>query len=66
MSNWNALAEFDPLWTILSAREKKFGKSDPRGIFQNRGTGSRWGAGNMQGQTYQTFLTQNFLTLVAV
>jgi len=26
MSNWNAMAELDPLWAILSDPEKKFGK----------------------------------------
>jgi hypothetical protein len=29
MSNWNALAELDPLWTVLSDPAKKFGKWDP-------------------------------------
>jgi ubiquinone/menaquinone biosynthesis C-methylase UbiE len=38
MSNWNALAEFDPLWTVLSDPEKKFGKWDPAEFF---GTGKR-------------------------
>jgi ubiquinone/menaquinone biosynthesis C-methylase UbiE len=38
MSNWNALAELDPLWTILSAPEKKFGKWDPDEFFK---TGER-------------------------
>jgi SAM-dependent methyltransferase len=32
-SNWNALAELDPLWTILSEPEKKFGKWDPVEFF---------------------------------
>jgi SAM-dependent methyltransferase len=33
MSNWNALAELDPLWTILSDPEKKFGKWDSGEFF---------------------------------
>ncbi len=33
MSNWNALAELDPLWTVLSDPEKKFGKWDPEEFF---------------------------------
>jgi ubiquinone/menaquinone biosynthesis C-methylase UbiE len=33
MSNWNALAELDPLWTILSEPEKKFGKWDSTEFF---------------------------------
>jgi ubiquinone/menaquinone biosynthesis C-methylase UbiE len=33
MSNWNALAELDPLWTILSEPEKKFGKWDAAEFF---------------------------------
>ena len=33
MSNWNALAELDPLWTILSDPAKKFGKWDPEEFF---------------------------------
>lgn len=36
MANWNALAELDPLWTILSDPAKKFGKWDPHEFF---GTG---------------------------
>jgi SAM-dependent methyltransferase len=36
MSNWDTLAELDPLWTILSDPEKKFGKWDPAEFF---GTG---------------------------
>jgi SAM-dependent methyltransferase len=32
-SNWNTLAELDPLWTILSDPEKKFGKWDPQDFF---------------------------------
>src|SRR5216684_4860957 len=38
MSNWNALAELDPLWTILSDPEKKFGKWDSGEFFS---TGER-------------------------
>lgn len=38
MSNWNALAELDPLWTILSEPEKKFGRWDPVEFFS---TGER-------------------------
>src|SRR5271167_1153918 len=38
MSNWNTLAELDPLWTVLSDPEKKFGKWDPAEFF---GTGAR-------------------------
>ena len=38
MSNWNVLAELDPLWTILSDPEKKFGKWDAKEFF---GTGTR-------------------------
>src|ERR1700730_4271716 len=38
MSNWNVLAELDPLWTILSDPEKKFGKWDAKAFF---GTGTR-------------------------
>ena len=37
-ANWNALAELDPLWTILSDPEKKFGKWDRAEFF---GTGVR-------------------------
>ena len=33
MSNWDALAELDPLWTILSDPEKKFGKWDSGEFF---------------------------------
>jgi ubiquinone/menaquinone biosynthesis C-methylase UbiE len=33
MSNWNTLAELDPLWTILSDPEKKFGKWDSGEFF---------------------------------
>jgi SAM-dependent methyltransferase len=33
MSNWNALAELDPLWTILSDPKKKFGRWDPEEFF---------------------------------
>jgi SAM-dependent methyltransferase len=32
-SNWNTLAELDPLWTILSDPAKKFGKWDPAEFF---------------------------------
>lgn len=38
MSNWNVLAELDPLWTILSDPKKKFGKWDPSDFFS---TGAR-------------------------
>jgi SAM-dependent methyltransferase len=38
MSNWNALAQLDPLWTILSDPAKKFGKWDREEFF---GTGDR-------------------------
>ena len=38
MSNWNVLAELDPLWTVLSDPEKKFGKWDHAEFF---GTGAR-------------------------
>lgn len=38
MSNWNVLAELDPLWTVLSDPEKKFGKWDYAEFF---GTGAR-------------------------
>lgn len=37
-ANWNALAELDPLWTILSEPEKKFGKWNPAAFFS---TGER-------------------------
>jgi SAM-dependent methyltransferase len=33
LSNWNSLAEFDPLWTVLSEPDKKFGKWDPKEFF---------------------------------
>ncbi len=33
MSNWNVLAKLDPLWTILSDPQKKFGKWDPKEFF---------------------------------
>jgi ubiquinone/menaquinone biosynthesis C-methylase UbiE len=38
MANWNALAELDPLWTILSDPGKKFGKWDSSEFFS---TGER-------------------------
>ena len=38
MANWNVLAELDPLWTILSEPEKKFGKWNPAEFFS---TGER-------------------------
>ena len=38
MSNWNAMANLDPLWAILSHPEKKFGKWDPEEFFS---TGDR-------------------------
>ncbi len=38
MSNWNVLAELDPLWTILSEPGKKFGKWNPAEFFS---TGER-------------------------
>jgi SAM-dependent methyltransferase len=34
LSDWNALAELDPLWTILSEPDKKFGKWDPVEFFR--------------------------------
>jgi SAM-dependent methyltransferase len=34
LSEWNALAELDPLWTILSDPEKKFGKWDRADFFR--------------------------------
>ena len=34
-SNWNALAEFDPLWTILSEPDKKFGKWNREEFFSS-------------------------------
>lgn len=37
-SNWDALAELDPLWAILSDPQKKFGKWDPGEFFS---TGAR-------------------------
>jgi ubiquinone/menaquinone biosynthesis C-methylase UbiE len=33
-SDWNKLAELDPLWTILSDPQKKFGKWDPAEFFR--------------------------------
>jgi SAM-dependent methyltransferase len=33
VSNWNAMAELDPLWAILSDPDKKFGRWDPREFF---------------------------------
>ncbi len=33
MSNWNVLAKLDPLWTILSDPQKKFGKWEPEEFF---------------------------------
>jgi SAM-dependent methyltransferase len=33
MSNWNALAELDPLWAVLSNPQKRFGKWDPVEFF---------------------------------
>ncbi|HSZ20160.1 MAG TPA: class I SAM-dependent methyltransferase [Candidatus Acidoferrum sp.] len=38
MSSWNAMAKLDPLWTILSHPEKKFGKWDAGEFFR---TGDR-------------------------
>jgi ubiquinone/menaquinone biosynthesis C-methylase UbiE len=38
VADWNALAELDPLWTILSDPQKKFGKWDPVEFFS---TGQR-------------------------
>ena len=38
LGNWNSLAELDPLWTVLSAPDKKFGKWDPVEFF---GTGEK-------------------------
>jgi len=35
MSNWNAMAELDPLWAILSDAEKKFGRWDPQEFFSD-------------------------------
>src|SRR6266852_2806568 len=32
-AGWNALAELDPLWTILSDPKKKFGRWDPEEFF---------------------------------
>jgi SAM-dependent methyltransferase len=37
-AEWNELAELDPLWTILSDPERKFGKWDPNEFFR---TGER-------------------------
>ena len=34
-SNWNALAEFDPLWTIVSEPDKKFGKWNREEFFSS-------------------------------
>jgi hypothetical protein len=34
-SHWNALAKFDPLWTILSKPDKKFEKSNCEEFFSN-------------------------------
>jgi ubiquinone/menaquinone biosynthesis C-methylase UbiE len=33
MSNWNTLAELDPLWAVLSNPRKKFGEWDPVDVF---------------------------------
>lgn len=33
MGNWNSLAELDPLWTVLSEPDKKFGKWNPDEFF---------------------------------
>lgn len=38
VSSWNAMARLDPLWTILSHPQKKFGKWDPQEFFR---TGDR-------------------------
>jgi SAM-dependent methyltransferase len=35
MSNWNAMAELDPLWSILSDPEKKFGKWNAEEFFRD-------------------------------
>ena len=35
MSNWNAMAELDPLWAILSDPEKKFGKCSAEEFFRD-------------------------------
>lgn len=35
MSNWNAMAELDPLWAILSDPEKKFGRWDLEEFFND-------------------------------
>jgi ubiquinone/menaquinone biosynthesis C-methylase UbiE len=35
MSSWNAMAELDPLWAILSDRKKKFGKWNPEEFFRD-------------------------------
>ena len=35
MSNWNAMAELDPLWAILSDPEKKFGKWSAEEFFRD-------------------------------
>lgn len=36
-SNWNVLAELDPLWAILSDPSRKFGKWDPTEFFSTGG-----------------------------
>jgi hypothetical protein len=33
LGNWNSLAELDPLWTVLSEPDKKFGKWNPNEFF---------------------------------
>ena len=33
MGDWNSLAELDPLWTVLSETDKKFGKWNPEDFF---------------------------------
>jgi Methyltransferase domain len=33
LGNWNSLAELDPLWTVLSEPDKKFGKWNPNDFF---------------------------------
>jgi hypothetical protein len=40
-ANWNALAELDLSWTILSAPHKKFGQRDPHVASLIRGQGAR-------------------------
>ncbi len=37
MSNWNTLAELDPLWAILSDPDRKFGKWNPAEFFSTGG-----------------------------